>query len=93
MKILTLTFAAFILLTLHSLAYAGTVYNLEGKSFAKFNSLDVYPQTFNSKEEADSIALTLENGQVFQDVDSKKYQVLYGSVVITGVVQLASVTE
>lgn len=74
-------------------ASQGNVFNPKGEIIDNKAFLDIYPQQFKDKTEADTIAKELQNGQVFQDHDTKLYQILYGNVIIIGCVQVSSYSE
>lgn len=84
----------------HKSAHADTVYsedgialNTEGGYISPNAKLEVYPKQFDSKSDAEVFAKTLNNGQVFKDVDTKKYIIIYGNATIIGQVVVPGITE
>lgn len=69
------------------------VTNFQSKHANNTIVLNIYPKVFNTLEEANKIALTLENGQVFKDVDTMTYTIIYGTKVINGVIILSNIGE
>lgn len=96
-----LAIAMFILLALCiNSAKAETVYsqdgvalNTEGGYISPNAKLEVYPKQFDSKSDAEVFAKTLNNGQVFKDVDTKKYIIVYGNATIIGQVVVPGMSE
>ena len=75
------------------LSIASEVYNSQGKVINESAFITVYTQEYYTKNVAEQMAKKLANGQVFQDVDTKMYKVLYGNVQINDVVVITSMSE
>lgn len=71
----------------------GNIYKTNGELADSKAYIEMLPKQFKTKAEAEAVASTLENGQVFIDYDHNLYQVWYGNVLITGVVVTSTVSE
>ena len=71
----------------------GNIYRTNGEKIDNISYIQMYPTQFRNKIDALAMASTLENGDVFQDHDTKLYQVFYGNTKIIGVVIISSISE
>ena len=83
----------FIFLLITSIAKADSVYDTNGNIINRQISLEIWPTEFKNKNDAETIAKGLSNGDVFQDHDTKMYQVFYGDAKIKDVVLLSSISD
>lgn len=93
--IILVVFVALILFS--SLSHAQEVTNAEGKHASKAVKLKLYPQTFVVRAEAEAKATELKvtnlYAEIYQDQDTKQFQIIYGNCHINDVVVLSSMSE
>ena len=83
----------FIFLLITSIAKADSVYDTNGNIINRQISIEIWPTQFKNKPDAEFVAKKLSNGDVFQDHDTKMYQVFYGDAKIKDVVLLSSISD
>lgn len=83
----------FIFLLITSIAKADNVYETNGYIINRQISIEIWPTQFKNKTDAEFVAKKLSNGDVFQDHDTKMYQVFYGDAKIKDVVLLSSIND
>lgn len=83
----------FILCLICSIAKADNVYDTNGNIINRQISIEIWPTKFKNKKDAEFFAKNLSYGDVFQDHDTKMYQVFYGDAKIKDVVLLSSIND